>query len=318
MKTKILIALLGIVAIAGCTIPGVPGITPGAPITGGGKGLEITSFTAEPNAVYSGSTVRVIMETENQGGATAYNSSSFAYLTGSNMDLDGTNDMYWRGKDSEDKNDCKYFMKDMKPADVVKGIQGDTKTFKWNLIAPNVTAGQTRTDTFIGRVYTDYETGVNGNIWVYTETEADAAKASGRTLNKASFTSTSGPVAVEVSVSPDPVIIYGTDNSLSITIKISNVASGTIYKPNRPTSCSNMALTTDDLNKVSVSIDAPDFSGLSGCTGEQELISGRPTTLVCDATITSNVTTFKSFPISVKVKYGYFTEKTASVTVQGR
>ncbi|MEM7816836.1 MAG: hypothetical protein QXZ20_02895 [Candidatus Aenigmatarchaeota archaeon] len=211
MKTKILIALLGIVAIAGCTIPGVPGITPGVPVTGGGKGLEITSFTAEPNAVYSGSTVRVIMETENQGGATAYNSSSFAYLTGSNMDLDGTNDMYWRGKDNEDKNDCKYFMKDMKPADIVKGTQGDTKTFKWNLIAPNITAGQTRTDTFIGRVYTDYETGVNGNIWVYTETEADAAKASGRTLNKASFSSTSGPVAVEVSVSPDPVIIYGTD-----------------------------------------------------------------------------------------------------------
>ncbi|MEM7816837.1 MAG: hypothetical protein QXZ20_02900 [Candidatus Aenigmatarchaeota archaeon] len=105
---------------------------------------------------------------------------------------------------------------------------------------------------------------------------------------------------------------------MSITIKISNVASGTIYKPNRPTSCSNMALTTDDLNKVSVSIDAPDFSGLSGCTGEQELISGRPTTLVCDATVISDVTTFKSFPISVKVKYGYYTEKTASVTVQGR
>jgi len=316
MKTKILITILAIAAIAGCTIPGIPGITPG-PIAGGGKGLEITSFTAEPSTVYSNSTVRVIMETENQGGATSFNDSSFAYLTGSNMNLDSNDNIYWRGKEVADQSDCQYFMKDMKPADIVKGIQGDTKIFKWNLIAPSVATGQTRSDTFIGRVYTDYETGVNGNIWVYTETESDAAKASGRTLNKASFTSTSGPVAVEVSVSPDPIIIYGSDKSLSLTIKISNLATGTIYKNGTLSNC-DVSLTTDDLNRVFVDVVAPDFNIQSGCRGDQELVSGRPTTLVCDATVTSDVTTFKSFPINVKVKYGYYTEKTAAVTVQGK
>jgi hypothetical protein len=352
MKAKILISLLAIAAIAGCTIPGIPGITP--PTLGGGKGLEITSFTAEPDTVYSGSSVRVIIETENQGGATANNASSFAYLTGSNMNLGSDNDMYWRGKEfvdcrkawgsstgdpdwnpSCDMNDdgsidlddltawvklwsdCQHFKNNMKPADVVKGTPGDKAIFRWNLIAPNVTVGQIREDSFIGRVYTDYETAVNGNIWVYKDTEADAAKAAGRTLNKATFSSTSGPVALEVSISPDPVVIYGTDKMFSLTIKISNLATGTIYKPNRPTSCSDMALTTDDLNKVNVDITAPDFSGIAACKGEQELILGKPATIVCDLT-TPDVATFKSFPINVKVKYGYYTERTASVTVQGK
>jgi len=322
MKGKILASLLAIALISGCagiSIPGVPGLTPGTPV-GGGKGLEITSFTAEPSALYSNATVRIVMEVENQGGTTVTNTSTFAYLTGSNINLGSSSDMYWRGKEAADQEECKNPPRNMLPADVVKGTSGTKVVFKWNLEAPSISAGQTRSDSFIGRVYTDYETGVNGNIWAYKETEADAARASGRALNKASFTSTSGPVAVEVSVTPDPIIVYGSDRSFSLNIKISNLATGTIYKPNKVTSCSGIALTTDDLNKVSVSITAPDFSGIStsGCTGEQELVAGRPTTLVCDLTITNDFTTFKSFPININVEYGYFTERTAGVTVQGR
>ena len=321
MKTKILISLLALVAVAGCTVPGIPGITTITTIAGV-KGLEITSFTAEPNTVYTGNTVRVLMETQNQGGSTAYNASSFAYLTGSNMNLSGSSGgMYWTGKDLADKTECQYFLKDMKPADVVRGTEGDTKLFKWNLVAPNVTAGQTRNDIFIGRVYTDYETGVNGNVWIYTEAEADAAKASGRALNKGTFSSTSGPIGVEVSVSPDPVIIYGTDKSLTLNIKISNLAAGTIYKSGVVKNC-NVTLTTDDLNRVKVTVTAPDLNltGTDCATAdkEQELVAGRPTTVFCDVTIKGDVTTFKSVPINVKVKYGYFTERTASVTVQGK
>lgn len=323
MKTKILISisLLAVAMVAGCSIPGIPGVPGITPTTiGGGKGLEITSFTAEPNTLYSNNTVRIIMEVENQGGATSYNASSFAYLTGSNINLTSTDSIYWRGKDTESTSECQNFSKDMKPADLVKGMPGDTKTIKWNLYAPNVSRGQTRTDTFIGRVYTDYETGANGNIWTYKDAEADAAKASGRSLNKASFTTTSGPVAVEVSVSPDPVIIYGGDKAFTLTIKITNTAEGTIYKPNRPTNCSSKGLITDELNRVNITIRAPDITWQTSCGGDQELITsgaGRSTTIVCDGTV-PDVTTFQSFPIEIHVKYGYYTEKRATVTVQGK
>jgi len=316
MKTKILISVLAIVAIAGCTVPGVPGLTTG-PTVGAPKGLEITSFIAEPTPVYSRSTVRVVMETENQGGATSYNGTSFAYLTGSNINLTTKNGNYWYGRDPEDEVQCKYFNTTMKPADEVRGTPGDIKTFKWDLIAPNVTEGQTRSDSFIGRIYTDYETSVNGNIWVYSETEADASKANNKPLNKATFTSTSGPVAVEVSANPDPVIVYGSDKAFSLIIKISNNAQGTIYQPNVLSDC-DISLTSEQLNQVNVTIDAPDFSGQGSCEGAQELISGRPTSLFCELTVNGNVATFQSYPISVRVKYGYYTQQTASVLVQGR
>lgn len=323
MNSKILIALLAIVAAAGCTIPGIPGVTPGTIGGNLGKGLEITSFTAEPATLYNGSTVKVIMEVENQGGSTAPAGSSFAYLTGTNMKIIGSDDRYWHRLSTDTTTDeCGDITVDMKPADIVKGTTGNKKTFKWSLRAPNVDSGTTSPNSFIGRVYTNYKTSVNGNVWVYTEAESDASKASNRAINKATFTSTSGPVALEVSATPDPVIITDSDKTLSLRIKISNLQSGTIYKSNKITSCPPTSLATDDLNKVDMTVTAPDFDMSIDCQGTQveELVSGNPTDVICDLTIKSGLepATFGSFPITVKVEYGYYTERTASVTVQGR
>ena len=323
MKAKILITLLAIVAAAGCTIPGIQGITPGTTV-GGGQGLEMTSFTAEPNTVYNGTTVRVVMDVENLGGTTVPNTyASFAYLTGSNINIVSSDNTYWHRLSTDtDTTECFYFAKEMKPTDIVRGMPGDKKTFKWSLRAPDILKGQTRPDSFMGRVYTDYQTSVNGNIWVYKEAEADAARASGRSLIKATFTSTSGPVAAEVSVSPDPVIIYGSDKTFSLNIKISNLQTGTIYSPGVVTSCPPSSISTDDLNKVTLDITAPDFDFSADCSGAtpQELVSGKPTTVFCELTVkdASVPTTFKSFPLTITVKYGYYTEKQAAVTIQGK
>jgi hypothetical protein len=329
MNTKILITLLAIASIAGCTIPGIPGITPGTtPIGGGGKGLEITSFTAEPSTIYNGSTVKVIMEVENQGGSTAPATKSFAYLTGTNIKITGSSpgdDAYWHRLSGDNTSDeCGDVIDPMKPADIVKGTPGDKEIFKWSLRAPNVDKGQTSPNSFMGRVYTEYMTGVNGNIWVYTEAESDAAKASNRALNKATFVSTSGPVAVQASAAPDPVVISGSDKSFTLKITIINSQTGTIYKTGKIPSCPpTSSLSTEDLNKVDVTITAPDFNIIdTTCQGkqEQELVGGNPTDMLCELKVkdTSTPTTFGSFPINIKAEYGYYTERTASVTVQGR
>jgi hypothetical protein len=323
MKAAILVSILAVLLVAGCTVPGVPGLGGGSSTSIGGNGLEITSFSSEPTTVYSNNTVRVTMEIQNLGGTSVLlgNPHSFVYLTGSNMKLDASDLIYWRGGSATtDKQSCRPFTKNMTSADAVKGTEGRIETMKWSLIAPKVDPGQTRTDTIIGRVYTDYETAVNGNIWVYQQSEADAAKASGRSLNRASFTSTSGPVAVSVSVNPDPVIVYSDgDRTTTLTIRISNTASGTIYKSGFEACTSGPATIDSDsqLNKVDVVVTAPDFSGISACNTEAELIAGKPTTVVCDLTAPS-VPTFGSFPVSIKVNYGYFTERTATVVVQGK
>lgn len=329
MKEKILISLLAIALVSGCTgisIPGIGGTTT-TTTTAPASGLEITSFTAEPDTAYNGTTVRISMDVQNLGGATAYDAKSFAFLSGSNIKITGSStadDAYWhRLAGDTTTQEIMTFGKDMKPADVVKGTEGDTKPIKWSLRAPDLGRGQTRTDTLIGRVYADYQTVVNGNVWVYSEAESDAARTSGRTLNKASFTSSSGPIAAEVSVNPDPVVIYGSDKTFSMTIKLSIAQTGaTIYTPGIVTSTAS-SVSTDDLNKVSLTVTAGDFVIAGDCkvgssaTTTQELVNGKPTTIVCDMTAPT-VTTFKSFPVSIKVDYGYYTEKEVSVTVQGK
>jgi hypothetical protein len=324
MNAKILIALLAIVAAAGCTIPGIPGIGP-VIIGGGGKGLEMTSFTAEPSTIYNGSTVKVIMEVENQGGSTAPATKSFAYLTGTNVKITSGDNRYWHRLTGDTTSDeCGDITTPMKPADIVKGTPGDKEIFKWSLRAPNVDKGQTNPNSFMGRVYTEYMTAVNGNIWVYTEAEQEAAKSSGRALSKSTFASTSGPVAIQASATPDPVIISGTDKSFTLKVTISNLQSGTIYKTGKITSCPpTTSLTTDDLNKVDVTITVPDFDIIDvTCQGkqEQELVGGNPTDMLCELQVkTASVpTTQASFPINIKAEYGYYTERTASVTVQGK
>jgi len=311
MKAKILITLLAVAAIAGCTIPGISGITPGTTAIGGGQGLEITSFTAEPNTVFSGSTVRLIIEVQNKGGTNVQTSDALLWLTGSNFQAWGnTNAQVYE-----------HFDREMKAEDVVRGIPADTKRFALSLTAPSLTPGQTRADTFIGRVYHEYETSANGNVWVYTDTEADAARTAGRSLYTSSFTYTKGPVGLQVSVSPDPIILYGAETNFTLYIKISNLATGTIYYPQSvtyTTGSENITLASYQLNNVTVNATGTYLNIGNDCKGSQELVAGKETTLVCDVQVDPKPSTFGSYALSVTVNYGYYTEKTASVTIQGK
>jgi len=323
MKTKILISILAIVAAAGCSIPGVPGMGPGTSF-GGGQGLEITSFTAQPETLFSGSTVRVIMEIQNMGGTTVPSASSIAFLTGSNIEFAASRStpLVWLGSNGG----AYQTVKEVKAEDVVRGLSAGTDRISWTLASPLLTAGQTRTDTLIGRLYSEYQSNAFGSVWVYGETDVDAAKASGRPLEKSSFTYTKGPVGVEVTAQPDPVIIYGNEKTFSMYIKVTNLQTGTIYQTKNityDTTTTNKNLIAEALNKVFVNITKPPDTTLNitnkpDCLGYQELVAGRPTTIVCDFNITETFTSYKSYPLSVTINYGYYTEKQATVTVQGR
>ncbi|MFH1473284.1 MAG: hypothetical protein ABIE55_00140 [Candidatus Aenigmatarchaeota archaeon] len=315
MKAKILMLVLATVLVAGCVgidIPGAGGIGVGA-----GNGLEIISFTAEPSSVFSGNSVRLIMEIENRGGTTVPSGLSKVYITGSNYDA-------WNG-DVASTDYQESISQEMRAEDVVRGVPASTKRVSLTLTAPPLSPGQTRNDIFIGRVYHDYNTTANGNIWVYGETEAEAARAAGRQIYTPSFTYTKGPVGLSVSVSPTPVVLYGTDNRFTLYIKINNLASGTIYHPGSIVYSGNsVGLNMAQINNVSVIIN--EGTGLSRagteCTAanllDQELVAGRELTLVCDFTVNTIPSTFQSYPFDITVKYGYYTERTTSVTVQGR
>ena len=325
MKLKILIPILAIVFVAGCTIPGLDSLGLGGTTLLGGNGLEIVTFTAEPTPIFSGSAVRITAEIENKGGTTVNNSSALVYLTGSNIDIGNTNGDYWYGKETKDRQSIRHFSKEMKPENVVRGTPADIERLYWSLVAPTITPGQTRLDTFILRVYNEYSSGANGNIWVYTNAEAEATRAAGRALRTSSFTTVSGPIAVNVRLTPSAIVLYENENQFTFNIEITNTQSGTIYKsgsiPLGTNNPNDLSLDADtELNHVTVDVDTNGVLQISECTSEQEIFGGRSMTLVCEVTIPTSSTpaTFRSYPVNVKVNYGYYTEREASVTVQGK
>jgi len=319
MNKSVLLATIAVLLVAGCTQTN--GQWPWQPVTTNlvsGTGMVISEFTIDPTSIYGNSNARIMITVSNKGGVSVTNDKSMIFLTGSALELADTSGVYWH-KDGESV--YKHFDKTMNPEDVVRETQADEKTITWTLTAPNISKGQTRPDIFIGRVYYDYQTIVSGTVWVYSQSEQEAAKAAGRELNKASLSSTTGPIALTVKVSPDPIISASSDNSFTMTIKISNVGGGALYKAGAVTytaGSENVELTTDELNKVDIAITAPGMDIGTGCIGEQELVSGKDITLSCDLTISSPPATFKGYPITVAATYGYNTERTATVTVQGR
>jgi hypothetical protein len=318
MNKSILLTTLAVLLVAGCTGTGIQ--LPFQQITMtaiGGAGMVISDFSADPTAAYGNSNVRVMMTVSNKGGAPVSDANSLVYLTGSALSLSDTTGVYWH---NPAETIFKHFGKTMNPEDTVRGTPADEKTLTWSLTAPNVSRGQTRSDIFIGRVYYDYQTSVTGTVWVYSQSESDASRASGRTLNKATISATSGPVALTVKTSPDPIVLSTGENTFSMTMKVSNVGGGALYKVGAVTYTSgseDITLTTDELNKVDIAVSAPGMT-VSGCTGEQELVAGKDITLSCDVTITSPPTTFQGYPITVTATYGYNAERTATVTVSGR
>jgi hypothetical protein len=318
MNKSILLTTLAVLLVAGCTGTNIQ--LPFQQITTtaiGGAGMVLSDFSVDPTAAYGNSNVRVMMTVSNKGGAPVSDTNSLVYLTGSALSLSDTTGVYWH---NAAETIYKHFAKTMNPEDTVRGTPADEKTLTWSLTAPNVSKGQTRSDIFIGRVYYDYQTSVTGTVWVYSQSESDASRASGRTLNKATLSATSGPVALTVKTSPDPIVLSTGENTFTMTMRVSNVGGGALYKIGAVTYTSgseDITLTTDELNKVDIAVSAPGMT-VAGCTGEQELVAGKDITLSCDVTITSPPTTFQGYPITVTATYGYNAERTATVTVSGR
>jgi len=317
MNKIALLAMLVPVFIAGCTAQ-IPGLTQITPTIVAGAGLTITEYSADQTQVYSNSTDRIMMTVDNLGGASVTDDKSLVMLIGSALSLSDTTGMYWR---NPLETVYKHFGKTMTPADPVRDIPASTKSFSWTLTSPSLAAGQSQNYIFIGRTYYDYQTNVGGTVWIYSQAESDAARAAKRSLNKAAFSGTSGPVALIVKTSPDPVVLATGETTFTMTIKISNVGGGTLYRTGGvayTSGAEDTTLITDELNKVSVSVTAPGFTIPSTCTGEQELVGGKDLTLTCDVTVITPPTTFEGFPITVTATYGYFSERTTSVTVTGR
>lgn len=326
MNKAILLVTLAIVAVAGCTQPGqfqLPFIFTSPTSFSGGNGLTITEFTVDNTELYANRSAKITMTVSNKGGAKVALNEAVVVLQGSAIKSDFTGgELYWTDRSST-TSVFQTLGKDMNPYDPVKDVPADEKTVNWYLTSPaGISAGTTRNDVFMGRIYYDYSTTVTGNIWVYTDAESEAAKASNRPLNQNSFTSTSGPISLVVTAKPTNVVVSTDDNTFSLQIKVNDVGGGTTYLPGSITysaTTPDLALDSDtELNRIEIVITAPSgWSGLDDCQGDSvELVKGS-VTLNCDVTVPVP-STVDSSQIKVVATYGYWTEKTASVKVSGK
>jgi hypothetical protein len=320
MKKAILLATLAVLLVAGCTNVQIPNIMQTNTVIGG-TGMVISDFSADQSEVFGLQTDRIMMTVSNKGGYSVPDSESLVYLTGSAVSLGGDKSIYWT---SSTESLIKKIGKEMKPADPVRDTPADEKSVTWSLAAPNVSRGTQIPYLFIGRVYNDYQTKVNGNVWVYSETEASTAKTAGRSLNTATWSATSGPVAINARLTQDPVVLYGTENVMTLVIKVSNSGSGVIYQKGAidyaTTDPNALALTSDQINRVTISGNVAGNPLPSDCTNSGqpiEMVGGKDLTLTCDVTITPPAT-FQGYPISITADYGYYSERSVSVTVSGR
>ena len=316
MKKEILLATLATLFIAGCTQQ-ITNIFPQQITFLGGTGLVMTDFSSDQTAVYGGQTNRIMMTVTNKGGHSVPDAESLVYLTGSALEPAGDDTIFWTTGDTL----IRKFNTEMKPADIVGDVPATEKMITWSLVAPNISKGEQNNYLFIGRVYYDYQTKVTGNIWVYSQAEWDAAKAAGTTLNKATWSASSGPVAINAYVTQDPVVLYDTEDSFTLIVKVGNGGGGVLYSDDTidysTADPDDLALTTDQINRVDIGVNLAGTDLTNECTGTQELIGGKDITLSCDIVITPPAT-FQSFPITITADYGYFTERTASVVVTGR
>ncbi len=307
---KSVFAIVAAVLIAGCV-----GQTP---TTGGetGAGLVITSFASDTASQYSERNVRLTLEVENQGETTVSKDTSLVYLSGPI----GTDTLQWKLVEGSTPL-AANFKRDLIPADPTVDRPAGTDTIRWTLTAPKLDAGQQKKDTFTARTYYDYETRVIGTIEAYPESESVAAREQGKTLRKSSFAATKGPVSINVRVIPDPVVVTTTDEVITLEIVVSNTGGGTVYKNATVKSTDTTPnVGFDDLNRVYLEVDAGALDKVGQCGAQyEELIGGKPTTLTCDFKVKkSEVTVAKSYPMKIKLDYGYYIDSSVDITALGR
>ena len=259
MNKYMLSAVVFAVMIAGC-VGQAPTDTTGCS-TASVDGLSITCFSTALAELRSDQSTTFQIEVENQGEAVAAQANGAAHLiipTDWELDKSATQD----------------FPRDLKNADPATGRPADVYQFRWRGTAPELSRGQVRTDTVIGRVYYDYMTTSNGVIPVYPF---------GETIDQtASFTSSRGPVAISVAVSPNPPQIELDSEEFSLTIVLTNTGPGQVYQ-NGTVTYTDISLKDTERDVVNLEVDGVNITD-KGCLEDIELISGTAT-VICDVTI---------------------------------
>lgn len=307
MNRYLILGIIATILVSGCVSQ------TGTVITSGGYGLEITEFSTDATDVYSGQTTHPTLTVENQGDATVYKTNSLALLIAP-LDweiIQGPSGAKDGKKVAEFKNT------NIDHANPVTGSSAETDTLRWTLKSPGLDAGKEREDVMIAKIYYDYKTSSDGKIWLYTDSDREN---NDNKLSSGTFSSSRGPISVDVSVIPDPPIAEYLGQLVTLQILVTNVGDGIPYSPGLINS-QNYSIPENYRNNITIDIFPGTKSSLkvvnNSCPREVLLINGKAT-IACDLNITSLPSAKQSFPVEVVATYGYTTEQELSVKLTGK
>lgn len=292
-KIIALFTIICVVAVSGCLGDDEP------VMSAKGYGLEITNFTSNLYGLYSGQTTHVTMRIENHGESKVLKDYGLALLI-----VPGDWDI------TQDKNQA--LKKDLNFENSDRGIAMGTDQYTWTIKAPAITPGSKRPDSITGRIYYDYQTVAEGTLWLYPESEL------GSTQNKLTYKTQRGPIAISMTLVPDPVVVYSSGEMFNLNIDLTNVGGGTVYMP-ETVDADSYSISDADRNVINLDVNIPGLKVDDDCLEHVEFF-GNKASVICDITYDeiSVPSAKQSYPVSVKADYGYYKDQTINIEVTGK
>lgn len=285
---KLLIPLLFIVFVSGCTTP----------ITGSGAAIVINDFEPQFSDVFS--TEDVTFEARIQNAGSLPIQGAMAYIV-------GIEDWEFIANNYPECTNGFGLI----PPGIQGETQGATKLCSWIYKAPFLPKDLSTTYSPTLRVFYDYFSNTVSSVSIVPRDELRRLQNSGLQLPVNTQASTEGPVTITLET--EPVLSFEESVIFPLKITVNNVGNGIVCYPQ---DCKNR----DNWNTVRLVFDMGNTIELLDC-GDMEisLYKGKSNTIVCrmeafeipDATISKRT-------INVGAEYGYMVEKTTSISVNSK
>lgn len=293
------LALLAVIAVSGCTLPGA------GPQTGvTGNGIAIENFEADFPQAFSEEVIQLQARVRNTGSVEADS------VEASILGLDG-----WTGCTSE------WAVGTLLAPDPVRGTAGESDTHIWSdCRAPSVAAGLSLTHTPTLRLFYHTESQVLKAVTIVSQDELRRTQNLNQALPAETLSASASPVALSIEVK-GPIRVFESDGSVEfpVEVKLSNVGGGVACYGGGIQECKsgegwNQVLVS--LKSASANVQIP-----ADCVGrEVTLWRGKDNSFVCTVKV-SGITTQSGAAqkvLSASADYIYFIDKATSVTVTGR
>jgi hypothetical protein len=310
-KFLLLLCVIAIVPISGCTTGTTSGTT-------GGPGLVVETFKTTLDSVESRESVGLHLEARNMGGYNGLADTGVPAIA-QIMAIDPTE---WSVTPSTVIDLGTLLMPD--PNSQTPGQLGKAN---WELLAPPLNRGTTKTYNVMARVFYPYETTTIKSVWFVTAEEMRRIVQNGEALQSDPQTQSAGPLTVTVNAGNFVRANEFKDSKFQLQIKIDNTGGGQIRGKDYPVAltvkwptwvmpvgnyCPQQAQwTTPMYTDVPLVLQQP-----SG-TAFVNMWNGRSTDITCEFAIVQPPASRTSGNFEVKLGYIYSVDASTTLIVKG-